>query len=70
MINETIYMENRVLRMFCEKNKINPKQANSIFNTHNIWKYIEQGYDLFHLNSDEYVFNDICHILEKKGARI
>ena len=68
MINEIIFMEIRLLGEFCRKNKMNRATANDIFSKYEIWQYIEECYDMFHINGDEYNLNDISRILKRKGA--
>ena len=54
MLNELIFFEARIFRMFCEKLQVSPVDANKLFEKYGIWKYIEDTYDMLHLNSDEY----------------
>lgn len=68
MINETLYMEIRLLQQFCLKYNISSVQANRIFNDCNIWQYIEECYDMLHLSGDEYILNDINQIISAKGV--
>jgi len=70
MIDEVLYMEARVFIEFLRKFKMKAKEANRIFESYGIWKYIEECYDLLHMSGDEYVLNDIVKILKYKGARI
>ena len=70
MIDEVLFMELRVFREFCSKFGFTSKKANSIFNAHKIWQYIESCYDLFHTCGDEYVLNDIVSVLQREGAAL
>lgn len=70
MINEILYMETRVFRAFCHRMKMTAKKANELFNTYNIWSYIEECYDTLHLSGDECVLDDIEQILATRGAKI
>lgn len=65
-----LYMQNRLFRMFIEEKNIDSKKADKIFITYGIWKYIEDCYDLLHLNGDDAAMEDIDLILKKKGALI
>lgn len=68
MLNETLYMEMRLLQQFCQKFQYSAKNANSLFLKYGIWKYIEDCYDSLHMNGDEYIMNDIQEILHARGA--
>ena len=70
MIDEVLFMELRVFREFCSRFGYTSKKANSIFNAHKIWQYIESCYDLFHTCGDEYVLNDIVSVLQRAGAAL
>lgn len=39
-----------------------------MFEHYGIWKYLEECYDVLHMNGDEYVMNDIETILRKKRS--
>lgn len=68
MVDEVLFMEARVFSEFLRRFKVSPKEANHMFENYGIWKYIEQCYDVLHMNGDEYILNDIAHILDRKGA--
>lgn len=68
MLNEVLYMEMRLLQLFCQKFKCRAKDANIIFNRYGVWRYIEDCYDTLHMSGDEYILNDIDEILTAKGA--
>ena len=70
MVNEVLYMETRIFSEFCERKKIKAKEANRIFNTYKIWDYIENCYDMLHINGDENVLNDVDIILKRQGVCI
>lgn len=70
MLNEVLYMETRIFSEFCERKKIKAKEANLIFNTYKIWDYIENCYDMLHINGDENVLNDVDIILKRQGVCI
>ena len=70
MLNELIFFEARLFRMFCEKLQVSPVDANKLFEKYGIWKYIEDTYDMLKLNGDECAVNDIWKILKVKGIKL
>ena len=68
MVNEILFMEARVFSDFVRKFNLKPADANRLFENYGIWKYIEECYDVLHMNCDEYILNGIVRILQKKGA--
>ena len=70
MLNELIFFEARIFRMFCEKLQVSPVDANKLFEKYGIWKYIEDTYDMLKLNGDECAINDIWEILKVKGIKL
>lgn len=70
MLNELIFFEARIFRMFCEKLQVSPVDANKLFEKYGIWKYIEDTYDMLKLNGDECAVNDIWEILKMKGIKL
>lgn len=68
MLNEMIFFETRVFRLFCEREKVSPVEANKLFDKYGIWKYIEETYDMLHLSSDECTYEDIVEILKVEGV--
>ena len=70
MLNELIFFEARIFRMFCEKLQVSPVDANKLFEKYGIWKYIENTYDMLKLNGDECAVNDIWEILKVKGIKL
>ena len=67
-MNEVLFMEARLFSEFVKRYRMNPKEANQLFEKHGIWEYIEDCYDTLHMSGDEYVLNDIEYILRKRGA--
>ena len=70
MLNELIFFEARIFRMFCEKLQVSPVDANKLFEKYGIWKYIEDTYDMLKLNGNECAVNDIWEILKVKGIKL
>lgn len=70
MLDEVIFMQTRVFRMFCERMKCSASEGNALFEQYGIWEYIETCYDALHLSSDEYALDDIMKILKSKGVSL
>lgn len=70
MLNEVLFFQTRIFRMFCLEVKVSPTEADVLFNKYEIWKYLEEAYDVLHLNGDENALNDVLDILKVKGAEL
>lgn len=70
MLNELIFFEARIFRMFCEKLQVSPVNANKLFETYGVWKYIENTYDMLSLSSDKCAANDIVEMLKINGVKL
>lgn len=70
MLNELIFFEVRIFRMFCEKLQVSSADTNKLFETYGVWKYIEDTYDMLRLNGDECAVNDIWEMLKVKGIKL
>lgn len=70
MINEVLFFQTRIFRMFCSEINISPSEGDALFNKYDIWRYLEDAYDLLHLNSDEYALNEVLEVLKAKGANL
>lgn len=68
MINEVLFMELRLLRLFREKFHLSGREANEIFVEHKIWDYIEECYEALHVSSDECALDEIETLLRNKGV--
>mgnify|MGYP001169880579 FL=1 len=70
MLNELIFFEARIFRMFCEKLQVSSADTNKLFETYGVWKYIENTYDMLSLSSDKCAANDIVEMLKINGVKI
>lgn len=70
MLNELIFFEVRIFRMFCEKLQVSSADTNKLFETYGVWKYIEDTYDMLSLSSDECAVNDIVEMLKINGVKL
>lgn len=70
MLNELIFFEARIFRMFCEKLQVSSADTNKLFETYGVWKYIENTYDMLSLSSDKCAANDIVKMLKINGVKL
>lgn len=63
-------MQVRILRMFSERLKMSFKQTAELFRKNNVLGFIEKGFGIFHVESDEAVFEETKSYLLVKGAVI
>ena len=68
LLDEVLYMEIRIFSAFIERFRMKASDVYYLFEKNGIWEYIESGYDVFHMNGDECVLNDVQQILIKSGA--
>ena len=68
LINEIIFMQIRIVRLFCERYALNVNAINKLFIDNKIYELIEDCYDSYHCGSDEIVYSDVRDILVKNGA--
>ncbi|KIR03368.1 hypothetical protein P261_02183 [Lachnospiraceae bacterium TWA4] len=66
---EIIFMQTRLIRLALEKWNLSIDQIVEIFDKANILDYIEKGYEIFHCEGDEVVFEDIVELLDRKGIK-
>lgn len=67
VLDEILFMETRLFRMFREQCQLTPAQANELFERQGIWHFIEECYDYLHLESDEAALSDIFCKLAAQG---
>lgn len=70
MLNELIFFEVRIFRMFYEKLQVSSTDTNKLFETYGVWKYIEDTYDMLSLSSDECAVKDILVMLKVNGIKL
>ena len=70
MLNELIFFEVRIFRMFYEKLQASSADTNKLFETYGVWKYIEDTYDMLSLSSDECAVKDILVMLKVNGIKL
>ena len=70
MLNELIFFEVRIFRMFYEKLQVSSADTNKLFETYGVWKYIEDTYDMLSLSSEECAVKDILVMLKVNGIKL
>lgn len=67
MIDEVIYMQNRLFRMFQEQFGLTARTCKEIFDAGDIWDFITECYDALHLSGDDAALDDVCRVLSNRG---
>ena len=67
-INEIIFMQLRIVRLFSERFFLKVSEVNHIFCEHGIYELIQEGYGTYHCGGDEIVYEDVLEILKREGA--
>ena len=70
MLDEILFFQTRIVRIFCMEAKISPIKGDELFSKYRIWDYLKDAYDVLHLNGDEYALNEVMEILKAKGANL
>ncbi len=65
---EITYMQVRMARRAMRAWGATPAQVSRRFARHDVLGYIEQNYDLLHLEGDEAVFEDVAAYIERGEA--
>lgn len=68
MLNEILFMQIRLVRLFCKKYGYTMNKCNDLFDDNNIFEYIESCYYILHTESDNNALTDIEYILKQKGT--
>lgn len=64
---QIIYMQTRIIRRASEEWKKSMEEISEIFTRYNVLQYIEQCFDMFHMQGDEAVLADIEEYLKNRG---
>ena len=67
---QILFMQIRILRLASEKFFLSLKQAAEIFEQYDVLPFIREGFGIFHVESDEAVFEEVKAYLKSKGAAI
>lgn len=67
---QIIYMQARIIRLASEEWNEPVEKITELFVKHSVLQYIEQCFDIFHLEGDEAVLEDVTSYLDKRGCKI
>lgn len=48
------------------KNKLSGNDTSELFNTYNVFEYLEEGYEILHTQSMNYVVNEIEEFIKQR----
>ena len=68
MLDEVLYMQVRLFRMFQEETGLTARDANCVFEAGGVWEFISSCYDSLHLSSDIAALDDVFARLDFKGV--
>ena len=67
---QILYMQVRLFRMFAELFNKTLRQTAELFERYNVLAFIKDGFEIFHVEGDEAVFQETKEFLESKGAAL
>lgn len=67
---QILFMQIRILRMMAEKYSLSLKKAAELFGQYNVLPFIRESFDIFHVEGDEAVFEEVKSYLKSKGAAV
>lgn len=67
---EILFMQVRLLRLASEEWNLSIQKTSELFDKNNILKFIEDCYDVFHMEGDRAVLEEIRLVLLNKGVNI
>lgn len=68
MLDEVLYMQVRLFRMFQERTGLTSHAANRVFTDGGVWDFIASCYDILHLSGDEAGLEDVFARLRFVGV--
>ena len=68
MLDEVLYMQVRLFRMFRERTGLTARQSNDVFNAAGIWDFVSSCYVYLHLSGDEAALDDVFARLAHLGV--
>jgi hypothetical protein len=68
MIDEVLYMQVRLFRMFRERTGLTSRAANRAFVDGGVWDFISECYDVLHLSGDDAALQDVFARLDYVGV--
>lgn len=67
---EIIFMQTRLIRLASEEWNTTIQKVNVLFDQYGILKFIEDCYDVFHMEGDDAVFHEIKTVLKNRGIDV
>lgn len=67
---QIIYMQTRIMRLASEEWNKPIETIAELFANHGVLSYIEHCFDIFHLEGDEAILEDVTSYLNKRGMKI
>lgn len=67
---EITFMQARLIRLASEEWQMSLKRVVRLFQTEQVFQYIEKGYGIFHCEGDETVLEDIRDFLAGRGILV
>ena len=68
--SEIVFMQVRLLRLASEEWHMAIQKVNILFDQYGILKFIEDCYNVFHMEGDYAVFDEIKTLLKNKGVDV
>lgn len=68
MLDEVLYMQTRIFRMFIERTGLSPRAANRLFDQAGAWDFLSECYDSLHVESDQLALDDVLSLMRHKGV--
>lgn len=68
MIDEVLFMQTRLFRMFLERYSLDPVAGLRAFEAGGIWAFVGECYDSLHVGSDDAALEDAVRVLEARGV--
>lgn len=68
MLDEILYMQIRLFRMFRERLGISSREANRLFDQGDVWDFVSSNYDMLYLSGDESALEDVLNRLDFVGV--
>lgn len=70
MLDEILFMQMRLFRMYRDRAGISAHACNALFEKFGIWNFIADCYDYLHLEGDDAILADIESMLARGGASL
>lgn len=67
---EILFMQTRIIRLAATRWDTSIQKVSSLFDRTGILKYISDQYDVFHMEGDQAVLDELEEVLEAKGVQI